>query len=156
MKNGYILAIDSGDCIGCNACEVACKQVHKLPVGPRLISVRPDDCREIEGKQQLRYIVTYCRHCERPPCRDICTTGAISLTDNGIVVINAELCIGCGSCAEACPFNAIQFDLEKQVARKCDLCQDRLDKGLQPACVSTCPTRCIQFIDKKNTDTLAN
>ncbi|MEJ2740163.1 MAG: 4Fe-4S binding protein [Dehalococcoidia bacterium] len=156
MTVKYTLEIDSENCVGCNACEVACKQVHDLPVGPRLISVRPDDCREIAGKQQLRFIATYCRHCKRPQCRDICATGAITVTDNGIVLVNEELCIGCGSCVEACPFNAMQFNNEKQLAMKCDLCQDRLAKGLQPACVSACPSRCIQFINKKKTKTAAD
>ena len=155
MIDRYTLEIDSENCVGCNACEVACKQVHNLPVGPRLISIRPDDCREIEGKQQLRFIATYCRHCTHPQCRDVCVTGAITITDNGIVLVNEGLCIGCGSCVEACPFNAMQFNGEKQSAMKCDLCQDRLAKGLQPACVSACPGRCIYFTDIDKVDTAA-
>ena len=155
MTDKYTLEIDSENCVGCNACEVACKQVHDLPVGPRLISVRTDDCREIEGKQQLRFVATYCRHCEHPPCRDVCAVGAITCTKNNIVLINESLCNGCEKCIEACPFNAIYFDRKKLVARKCDLCKDRLDKGIQPACVSTCPGHCIYFTERKKADTAA-
>jgi Fe-S-cluster-containing dehydrogenase component len=156
MKNGYILTIDSGECIGCYACEVACKQVHNLSVGPRLISIHNNNCRETESITQPSFNVTYCRHCEHPPCKDVCVAGAITCTKNNIVLINESLCNGCEKCIEACPFNAIYFDREKLVAQKCDLCKDRLDRGLQPACVSTCPSRCIYFTDRKRTDTATN
>jgi Fe-S-cluster-containing dehydrogenase component len=145
MVREYSLTIDAADCIGCNACEIACKQVRGLPVGPRLIRVRPDDCREIDGRLQFRYTVTWCRQCNNPPCRDACPAGAITRQEDGIVLINGELCTGCGECIEACPFDAMQFDGHKQVALKCDLCHDRLYSGMQPACATACPSRCIGF-----------
>ena len=145
----YALIINTEDCVGCNACEVACKQEHNLLVGPRWIRVYSDGPREIEGKLRLRYIVTHCMHCSRPPCKDVCPVDAITKRDDGIVLIDEELCIGCKDCIEACPLGVMQFDEEKEVAQKCDLCVARLDRGLQPACVAACPSHCIYFGDVK-------
>ncbi len=145
----YVLIVNTDDCVGCNACEVACKQEHNLPVGPRWIRVYSDATHEIEGKQQLRYAVTHCVHCSRPPCKDVCPVGAISKRHDGIVLIDEELCIGCKECLTACPLGVMQFDEEKEVVQKCDLCVDRLDRGLQPACVAACPSHCIYFGDTK-------
>jgi len=151
----YALIVDTKDCVGCNACEVACKQEHNLPVGPRWIKVYSDTPREIEGKLQLKYIVTHCMHCIRPPCENICPVEAITKREDGIVLIDEELCIGCKDCIEACPFGVMQFDEEKGIAQKCDLCVDRLDRGSQPACVAACPSHCIYFGDiKQITDKL--
>ena len=144
-RNG--LFIDYEYCTGCYACEVACKQEHNLPVGPRWIKVYSDGPREIEGKLQLRYMVTHCMHCRRPSCKDACPVGAISKRDDGIVLIDGELCIGCKDCIEACPLGVMQFDEEGGVAQKCDLCVGRLDAGLAPACVAACPSHCIYFGD---------
>jgi Fe-S-cluster-containing dehydrogenase component len=145
----YALIVNTDDCVGCNACEVACKQEHGLPVGPRWIRVYPDSPREIEGKLQLRYIVTHCLHCRRPPCKDACPVEAITKREDGIVLIDRELCIGCKDCIEACPLGVMQFDEEKGIAQKCDLCVARLDRGLPPACVAACPSHCIHFGDTK-------
>ena len=145
----YALIVDDRDCTGCNTCEVACKQEHDLPVGPRWIKVYPDSPREIEGKAQLRYIVTHCMHCSQPPCKDSCPVDAISKREDGLVLIDEDLCNGCKDCIEACPLGVMQFDEERGVAQKCDLCVDRLDRGLQPACVAACPSHCIYFGDKK-------
>lgn len=145
----YALIVNTDDCVGCNACEVACKQEHGLPVGPRWIRVYPDSPREIEGKLQLRYIVTHCLHCRRPPCKDACPVKAITKREDGIVLIDRELCTGCKDCIEACPLGVMQFDQEKGIAQKCDLCVARLDRGLPPACVAACPSHCIHFGDTK-------
>ena len=141
----YALIVNTRDCTGCNACEVACKQEHNLPVGPRWIRVYSDKPQEIEGKPQLRYIVTHCMHCSHPPCKDACPVEAISKREDGIVLIDEELCIGCKDCIEACPLGIMQFDEDKEVAQKCDLCVSRVDKGLPPACAAACPSHCIYF-----------
>jgi Fe-S-cluster-containing dehydrogenase component len=143
------LNINLKDCVGCHACEVACKQEHNLPVGPKLISVTPDDPKFIEGKTQLRYSVAHCLQCSEPACREACPTGAIGTRDDGIVIIDGELCNGCGLCVEACSYGAMQIDETKRTARKCDLCAERLDKGLQPACVTVCPSHCVFLRDKE-------
>ena len=134
------LMILQKDCVGCHACEIACKQEHGLGVGPRLIKV-------IE--RSPAYIPIYCHHCAKPPCKDVCPADAISRNDRGIVSVDVELCIGCRACVEACPFGAMQFDEDKDVAMMCDLCYDRLQNGEEPACSTVCPTRCILWGDMK-------
>ena len=129
------------DCMGCHACEVACKQEHGLGVGPRLIQVREDS---------PDFIPIYCHHCARPPCRDACPVEAITRNDQGIVLIDEALCIGCRDCLEACPFCAMQFENGREVAVKCDLCTARLADGKTPACMDVCPTGCIRLGEKKS------
>ncbi|MFC1989765.1 4Fe-4S dicluster domain-containing protein [Chloroflexota bacterium] len=145
----YALMVNTDDCVGCNACEVACKQEHDLPVGPRWMRVYSDGPREIQCKQQQRYVVTHCMHCSHPPCKDVCPVEAIVKREDGLVLIDEKLCTGCKDCIEACPLGVMQFDEERGVAQKCDLCVGRLDKGLQPACVAACPSHCIYFGDIK-------
>jgi Fe-S-cluster-containing dehydrogenase component len=130
------LMIWSEDCMGCHACEVACKQEHELEVGPRLIKVL---------EKSPVFVPIYCRHCSRPPCKDACPVDAISVDAKGIVLIDEEECIGCLACVEACPFGAAQFDEENEVAVKCDLCEERLKEGRSPGCAKACPTHCIAW-----------
>ena len=124
------------DCMGCHACEVACKQEHGLGVGPRLVRV-------IE--KSADFFPVYCHHCADAPCREACPVGAISRNETGLVLIDEELCIGCKECLEACPFGAMQYDDNREAAVKCDLCRDRLQNNQAPACYSVCPTRCISW-----------
>jgi len=129
------------DCMGCHACEVACKQEHGLGVGPRLIQVR---------EESPDFIPIYCHHCARPPCRDACPVEAITRNDQGIVLIDEALCIGCRDCVEACPFGAMQFEDNREIAVKCDLCIHRLAENKKPACMSVCPTGCISLGGQKS------
>ena len=147
MTKEYTLIVNTKDCFGCNACEVACKQEHNLPIGPRLIRVYSDGPREIEGKPQLRYEVAHCMHCSQPLCKDVCPVDAIIKREDGIVLINEELCIGCKDCIDACPLGVMHFDEKQGIAQKCDLCVDRIELGLSPACVNACPGYCIYFGD---------
>jgi Fe-S-cluster-containing dehydrogenase component len=133
------LVFHKEDCMGCHACELACKQ--GLGVGPRLVRVM---------EKISEYIPMYCRHCARPPCKEACPVEAIYRNDQGIVLIDDDLCIGCRECVDACPFGAMQFEEHKEVAVKCDLCVDRLAENKLPACMSVCPTGCIRFREKKN------
>ncbi|MFC1864162.1 4Fe-4S dicluster domain-containing protein [Thermodesulfobacteriota bacterium] len=128
------------DCMGCHACEVACKQEHDLGVGPRLVRV-------IE-KAPL-FIPFYCHHCAKAPCKSACPSDAIYRNERGIVLIDKDRCIGCRECLEACPFGAMQFDDDHEIAVKCDLCINRLDNHEKPACVQACGTRCIVYGDGK-------
>jgi len=147
MTEEYALIANAKDCIGCNACEVACKQEHNLPVGPRWIRVYTDGPHQIDGKLQLRYAVTHCIHCRQPLCKDACPVNAINKREDGIVLIDEELCIGCKDCIDACPLGVMQFDEKRGVVQKCILCVDRIDRGLNPACVNACPACCIYVGD---------
>lgn len=129
------------DCMGCHACEVACKQEHGLGVGPRLVRVvekAPD------------FIPIYCHHCANAPCGEACPVEAITRNEQGIVLIDNELCIGCKACVEACPFGAMQFDEDHDLAVKCDVCIERFQDNGGPACASVCPTGCIFWGDARN------
>lgn len=135
------LVVFQNDCMGCHACEVACKQEHGLGVGPRLIRV-------IE--KAPFYFPIYCHHCAKPPCRDACPVGAIHRNEYDIVLIDEELCIGCRACIEACPFGAMQFDEDNEIAAKCDLCYEKLKNNEEPACAKACPTQCIFWGNMKD------
>jgi Fe-S-cluster-containing dehydrogenase component len=119
----YALRIDDAACWGCKTCEVACKQEMDAPDGVKLIEVLED-----------------------PPCAEACSAEAIRKRDDGIVVLDDQLCTGCQTCLEACPYGVIAFDGERGVARKCNLCHHRVDKGLYPACAdNVCLGHCIYF-----------
>ena len=124
------------DCMGCHACEVACKQEHGLGVGPRLVRVL---------EKSPDYVPVYCHHCSKAPCKEACPAEAISRNEQGIVLIDNDLCIGCRECLDACPFGAMQFEDHLEIAVKCDLCVQRLAENKPPACMSVCPTACIRF-----------
>ena len=143
MAEEHALVVDSAACVGCHACEVACKQENDLPVGPSWIRVHEDSPWDSEGRPQTRYIVTHCFHCRRPRCLEACPEGAITKREDGVVLIDAEACSGCMMCIEACPFGVIQFDEDKGIAQKCTLCVERLERGQQPACVVACLSHCI-------------
>ncbi len=130
----YELTIDEKACWGCLACEVACKQENQAPTGVKYISIQEKGPEEIDGKPELVYQVTVCRHCEEPACLEVCPEAAIIKREDGIVVLDRGQCNGCGACVEACPFQAIAFDQKKKKAAKCDLCFHRVDQGLLPAC----------------------
>jgi len=135
------LVIRRKDCMGCHACEVACKQEHALGVGPQLVHVL---------EKGSDFIPIYCHHCAKAPCKEACPVEAIYRNEQGIVLIDNELCIGCRECLEACPFGAMQFDDHQEIAVKCDLCVHRLAEGKIPACMSVCPTGCIGFGGQKS------
>lgn len=135
-----VLMFFKKECMGCHACEIACKQEHALGIGPRLVRV-------IENSPD--YHPVYCHHCSNTPCLQSCRVDAIERTAQGIVLIDNDQCIGCKECLEACPFGAMQFDAEKEIAVKCDLCIDRLEKNEPPACTSVCATQSIFFGDTR-------
>lgn len=139
------ILVDLEYCVGCRACEVACKQENDIPVGIKWINVVKVGPRMVGDKLKMDFIPMRCQHCAKAPCIDACPDNAVTKRSDGIVLINPELCTGCMSCAEACPFGAIQLNEETQVAEKCTLCVHRVDAGLEPACVYTCPSKCMYF-----------
>jgi Fe-S-cluster-containing dehydrogenase component len=146
----YVLEIDQEACWGCKTCEVACKQENRAADGVKLISVAEDGPQVIDGKLNFVFRVNLCRHCDDPPCAEACSEEAIFKRSDGIVVMDYDLCTGCQSCIEACPYEAIDFDPQKGIAQKCNLCHHRVDQGLIPACAdNVCLAHCIFFRDLK-------
>ncbi|MBI4969327.1 MAG: 4Fe-4S dicluster domain-containing protein [Rhodospirillales bacterium] len=138
------------DCIGCRACEIACKDKNGLPPGPRFRRVL-----YVEGGRYpdvFAYKVNMaCNHCADPACVPTCPTGALSKrADNGVVDIDSTACIGCRRCEAACPYGAPQWDPEAQIIKKCNMCIDELQAGRKPYCVMACMMRVLDIgpIDK--------
>ncbi|MDM8546419.1 4Fe-4S dicluster domain-containing protein [Candidatus Venteria ishoeyi] len=148
MQVGFIH--NNVDCIGCRACEIACKDKNGLNAGPRFRRVM-----YVEGgsfPDVFAYKVNMsCNHCAEPACLPTCPTGAIfKRQDNGVVDIDSTLCIGCRRCEAACPYGAPQFDPEDGLVKKCNLCIDELEAGRHPYCVMACMMRVLDIgpIDK--------
>lgn len=142
----YALSIDHELCWGCRTCEVACKQEMNAADGVSLIRVMEEGPWEEDGKLRFLFRVNLCRHCEVPPCAESCPEQAISRRSDGIVVMDYDRCTGCGTCIEACPYEAIAYDGSRGVAQKCNLCVHRVEKGLLPACAdNVCLAHCIHF-----------
>ena len=121
------LFIDYELCFGCYACEAACKQENNLPVGPKWIRVITVGPERVNGRLSMDFIPMTCRHCSNAPCIHACPQEAIRRREDGVVLISSELCIGCQECLSACPFGAPQFNAERDVMEKCNLCLPRLE-----------------------------
>lgn len=146
----YALTIDEKACWGCKTCEVACKQEHDPGDDVKFIHVWEEGPREVDGKLDTIYRVRICQHCDDPPCLEVCPENAITQRTDGIVILDEENCTGCQACITACPFDAIVFDSVKNIARKCNLCYQRVDQGLLPACAdNVCLAHCITFGERE-------
>jgi len=165
----YGFFTDTSVCIGCKACEVACKEWNQLPekedelgfLGQSLdntgelngatwrhvkfIDNVPDETMGEGNGKAFLLMSDVCKHCQHASCMDVCPTGAIIRTEFDTVFIQEDVCNGCRNCIAACPYDVIDIDEERDVARKCTLCYDRLQGGLEPACAKACPTDSIQF-----------
>lgn len=140
MKYGFV--IDNRKCIGCHACTTACKSEHEVPVGVNRTWVKQVEKGEFPNTRRL-FSVMRCNHCTDAPCVDICPTEALYTREDGIVDFDKDRCIGCKSCMQACPYDALYIDPETSTAAKCNYCAHRIDVGLEPACVNVCPEQAI-------------
>jgi len=180
---------DTSVCIGCKACEVACKEWNQVPddgylltgmsydntqqlgastwrhvafvekpidvpapvdLGmPAVGAPHNDDQGATSGDAGVRWLMSsdVCKHCTHAACLDVCPTGALFRTEFGTVVVQPDVCNGCGYCVPACPYGVIDLRKEDGRAFKCTLCYDRLKEGQTPACAQACPTESIQFGD---------
>ena len=142
----YYLFQDTKKCINCHACEIQCKTNKSLPIDPKPCQVIQVGQKMVGGRPSASYVFMPCFHCEKPWCVEACPTGAMQKRDkDGIVFIDVNECVGCKNCIRACPWGAPQWHMESRVVVKCDYCVDRIDQGLKPACVTVCPTGCLQF-----------
>ncbi len=165
---------DTSICIGCKACEVACKEWNGVPDdGLNFLGTSYDntgalgadtwrhvafvekpssststDVAESAGQRaEIHWLMSsdVCKHCTRAACLDVCPTGALFRTEYGTVVVQDDVCNGCGYCVPACPFGVIDQRPDDGRVWKCTLCYDRIGAGMQPACAQACPTESIQF-----------
>lgn len=139
MREQVGFIFDADCCIGCKACEIACRNENQTSGNVRWRKVRklsPDS-----------YLSNSCNHCSSPECFRVCPENAFIKRHDGIVLINSSLCTGCGLCVSACPYEAPHFDYETQKVSKCQMCYPRQDQGLPPACVEACSTGALNFTD---------
>lgn len=162
---------DTSICIGCKACEVACKEWNQVPVDGLNFTGKSYDNTERLGASTWRHVAfieqrkplagqesgvpdhdlrwlmssDVCKHCTEAACLDVCPTGSLFRTEFGTVVVQEDVCNGCGYCVPACPFGVIEQREGDGRAWKCTLCYDRLGAGMDPACAKACPTESIQF-----------
>jgi Fe-S-cluster-containing dehydrogenase component len=138
----WVKLLDQDRCIGCHACTTACKSENEVPLGVTRTYVKSV---EVGTFPQVRraFQVTRCNQCADAPCVAACPTQAMYRRDDGIVDFDKRICIGCKACIAACPYDAIFINPEDNSAEKCNLCAHRLEIGLEPACVTVCPTQAI-------------
>jgi formate dehydrogenase iron-sulfur subunit len=165
----YGFFTDTSICIGCKACEVACKQWNSLPADTpsgefeltgtsydntgslsattwRHVAFIEQPPAEESSSPRWLFASDVCKHCASAPCLEACPTGAIIRTEFDTVYVQQDVCNGCGYCVPACPFGVIDVDVKGDgKAHKCTLCYDRLKAGDEPACAKACPTDSIQF-----------
>lgn len=148
----YAMVIDTRRCIGCHACTVACKAEFDVPLGATRSWVEYIEKGEYPNVSR-QFLPRLCNQCSDPPCVRVCPTGATyKRKEDGIVVVDADICIGCKYCMQACPYDARFINPRTGTADKCDFCLHRVSQGIAPACVNTCQGRARIFGDMNDPD----
>lgn len=140
------MVVDLRLCIGCQACTVACSMENQVPLGSFRTLVSSYEMNH-NGSPRRATLPRLCNHCGKPPCITVCPTQATSKRQDGTVVVDNSVCIGCGYCVQACPYEARFINKRTKTADKCTFCLHRLEAGLLPACVETCVTGARVFGD---------
>ncbi len=145
----YVMIVDLDRCIGCRGgCRVACKTEHEIALGDsrsKLYTMGPEGT---YPDLEMYFIPVMCQQCENPSCVAVCPTGACyKSSEDGVIYIDKNRCIGCESCKNACPYQAIILNKEMRVVDKCNLCAERREKGETPACVQNCSGRALMYGD---------
>jgi len=165
------ILLDMEKCIACRACQVACKQWNELPaeettffaaaggyqnpaeLSPSTFTLIKFNEVEEGGKLRWLFRMHSCMQCVDPACVKACPVEPVKamtyVKETGATYVNRELCIGCGSCREYCPFTIPVIDTEAEKSTKCNFCFDRLENGMEPACAKACPTDCLVFGDRE-------
>lgn len=169
------MTIDQSRCIGCHTCSVACKAQNNVPMGMLWNRVLTEgevglDCAQGEFPNLTKnWLPMACQHCENPACLKVCPVGATYKSDDGRVLIDYDMCIGCRYCMAACPYNVRVFNWQDPVRQpdfnygdatsrpigvveKCSMCSERTDQGLEPMCVVVCPAKARKFGDLDDPD----
>jgi tetrathionate reductase subunit B len=143
----YAMVTDLRRCVGCQACTAACNSEWEVPAGHARTHVRATPLAGTFPKLLSTFYVAQCNHCDRPPCLEPCPTGATFQAKDGVVKVDRNLCIGCGYCVEACPYDARYLNPATNKVDKCDFCSERVARGQKPACVTTCTAHAKYFGD---------
>lgn len=157
MSSEYGIIFEKEKCVQCHACEVACKTWNNIETEISFRNIKSIWIGDYPDVKSY-YLSVGCMHCADPACAEACPENAITKRDSdGIVIVDMELCTGCQMCFDACPFDVPQYGEDGKM-QKCDLCLNKIDYESQmPVCVTTCPTRALQFIkinreQKRNTE----
>jgi len=146
-KVHYAMVIDTRRCTGCHACTVACKAEFDVPLAANRSWVEYVEKGNYPNVSR-NFLPRLCNQCSKPQCVDVCPTGATyKRSEDGIVVVDADICIGCKYCVQACPYDMRFINPRTGTAEKCDFCIHRVKQGLVPSCVNTCQGRARIFGD---------
>jgi carbon-monoxide dehydrogenase iron sulfur subunit len=143
----YLIYLDAEKCTGCKRCMLSCS-VAKSSSKELFTAIyeKPLPWPRIHVQWIHEYTIPMqCRHCEKAPCVEVCPVSALERLETGIIRLKENVCIGCKYCVIACPFGAISLDYYRKLVFKCDLCLDRIEKEIVPACVEACPTGALRF-----------